>query len=394
MTSNVEEKVKENVKDYYGKRLKDSDDLQTNACKFDGQKMSPAVKSALKLVHEEVSSKFYGCGLVVPEALEGMHILDLGSGSGQDCFVLSKLVGENGHVTGVDMTKEQVDVANKYVDYHAEQFGYSKPNTDFKLGEMERLSEVGIQDNSIDIIISNCVVNLTANKKVVLKEAHRVLKDGGEVYFSDVYTDTKLSEEARNDEVLWGECVSGALHWKELVEMCKEVGFSGPHLVTARTFEVEPKLRRPLGEALFVSATYRLYKVPQDDPSEAGSLVTYKGSMEENPEEFKFNVCYTLTKTPTLVSADVATVLRVSRFGKHVEFHPLDPGTNAPADDVYSAADPFAYCVANNVKKASGGCCPKPTEQKSGGGCRPKSAEKESACDAKRPKIESKGTCC
>ena len=102
----------------------------------------------------------------------------------------------------------------------------------------------------------------------------------------------------------------------------------------------------------------------------------------------------TLQKTPTLVSADVATVLRVSRFGKHFEFHPLDPGTNAPADDVYNAADPFAYCVANNVKKASGGCCPKPTEQKSGGGCRPKSAEKESACGAKRPKIESEGTCC
>ena len=102
----------------------------------------------------------------------------------------------------------------------------------------------------------------------------------------------------------------------------------------------------------------------------------------------------TLQKTPTLVSADVATVLRVSRFGKHFEFHPLDPGTNAPADDVYSAADPFAYCVANNIKKASGGCCPKPTEQKSGGDCCPKSAEKESACGVKRPKIESEGTCC
>lgn len=113
---------------------------------------------------------------MAPEAIDGLYILDLGSGSGQDCFVLSKLVGEHGHVTGVDMTKEQVDIANKYVEYHAHQFGYSKPNTDFKLGEMERLSDVEIQDRTMDIIISNCVVNLTADKRVVLKEAYRVLK--------------------------------------------------------------------------------------------------------------------------------------------------------------------------------------------------------------------------
>ncbi|KAL9983969.1 hypothetical protein ACROYT_G006218 [Oculina patagonica] len=294
MSSEDADKVKESVKDYYGKRLKTSDDLKTNACKLGETRMSSAVKSALKLIHDEVSSKFYGCGLVAPEALEGMHILDLGSGSGQDCFVLSKLVGENGHVTGVDMTKEQVDIANKYVEYHAERFGYSKPNTDFKLGEIERLSDVGIQDGSIDIIISNCVVNLTADKKVVLKEAYRVLKDGGEVFFSDVYTDTKLSEETRDDEVLWGEGVSGALVWKELVELSKEVGFHGPYLVTARPFEVEPQLRKPLGDAQFVSATYRLFKVPQDNKTE-GSKVTYKGSIEDNPDEFKFNVHNILT---------------------------------------------------------------------------------------------------
>lgn len=383
MISDDADKVKESVKDYYGKRLKTSDDLQTNACKLGDNRMAPAVKSALKLIHDEVSSKFYGCGLVAPEALDGMHILDLGSGSGQDCFVLSKLVGENGHVTGVDMTKEQVDIANKYVDYHAKQFGYSKPNTEFKLGEMERLSDVGIQDNSVDIIISNCVVNLTADKKVVLKEAYRVLKDGGEVYFSDVYTDTNLSEEARNDEVLWGECVSGALHWTELVELSKAVGFHGPYLVTARPFEVEPKLRRPLGDAQFVSATYRLFKVPQDSKTDA-SRVTYKGSMEDNPNEFKFNVHNIFTKTPKIVSAGVASVLRTSRFSKHLEFHPLEPGTTAPADDVDSEADPFAYCESTDVALAA--CCAKPAKQDSS--CA-KPVEQENGCCPKRSK-----TCC
>lgn len=381
MSSESAEKVKEGVKAYYGKKLKTSDDLQTNACKLGDKQMTPAVKSALKLIHDEVASKFYGCGLVAPEALDGMKILDLGSGSGQDCFVLSKLVGEHGHVTGVDMTKEQVDVANKYVEYHAEQFGYSKPNTDFKLGEMEHLSDVGIQDSSLDIIISNCVVNLTADKSVVLKEAYRVLKDGGEVYFSDVYTDTKLSEEARKDEVLWGECVSGALHWKELVELSKEVGFSGPHLVTARPFVVEEHLREPLGDAQFVSATYRLFKVPESCKTDA-SRVTYKGSIEENPEEFKFNVYNILTKTPKLVSSDVASVLSASRFSKHFEFQPLEPGTTVPVDDVYIQADPFAYCASNKV--APGACCPKPA----------KPVEQENGCSPKRAKTDNGARCC
>lgn len=382
MSSENADQVKESVKDYYGKTLKTSDDLKTSACKFEGKKMPPAVRSALKLIHEEVSSKFYGCGLVAPESLEGMKILDLGSGSGQDCFVLSKLVGENGHVTGVDMTKEQVDVANKYVEYHAEQFGYSKPNTDFKLGEMERLSDLGIKENSIDIIISNCVVNLTADKAVVLKQAYRVLKDGGEVYFSDVYTDTNLSEEARKDEVLWGECISGALHWKELIELCKEVGFSGPYLVISRPLDVDPKLRKPLGDAQFVSATYRLFKPPCDKSTDTGSNVSYKGSMVENPEEFKFDVHNTLTKTPKIVSAELATVLRFSRFAKHLDFQPLEPGTTVPTDDVYSNADPFAYCAANNLAKTSGSCCAKPAKQEKTG-CGSKPAEEKNGCGSK-----------
>ncbi|KAM7444918.1 Arsenite methyltransferase [Porites harrisoni] len=360
MSSENADHIKESVKDYYGKTLQTSDDLQTNACKIEATKMSSAVKDALKLIHEEVSSKFFGCGLVAPEAIEGKTILDLGSGSGQDCFVLSKLVGENGHVTGVDMTQEQVDVANEYVEYHAEKFGYSKPNTDFKLGEMERLSDIGIQENSIDIIISNCVVNLTADKKVVLKEAHKVLKNGGEVYFSDMYTDTKLPEALKEDKVLWGEGFAGALHWKELIELCKEVGFSGPYLVTSRPIEAEPELKKSLGDAKFVAATYRLFKITGNKSTDAGFTVTYKGSIsDENPEEFKFDVHSTLTKTPKIVSAEVATVLRFSRFASYLEFQPLESGTSAPTDDVYRNADPFAYCAANNVAKASGSCKPK-----------------------------------
>lgn len=92
------------------------------------------------------------------------------------------------------------------------------------------------------------------------------------------------------------------------------------------------------------------------------------------------------------MSADVATVLSVSRFAKHFNFESLDTGMDNPADDVYSSADPFAYCVANNIKKASVGCCPKPA--KPDNGVCPEPAEQETGSCTKRPKIESKGACC
>lgn len=140
------------VRQYYGKILQKSKDLKTNACTTSGQPPK-YINEALSLIHEDVESKYYGCGLVIPPVLEGMRILDLGSGSGRDCFILSKLVGPTGYVVGVDMTQEQVEVATKYVDYHTKVFGYSKPNIEFRQGYIERLQELGLQDNSFDIIM-------------------------------------------------------------------------------------------------------------------------------------------------------------------------------------------------------------------------------------------------
>ena len=119
-------------------------------------------------IHDEVIAKYYGCGLTIPTLLNGMHVLDLGSGSGRDCFVLSKLVGETGRVLGVDMTEEQVcnsfrifsiksllqiSVATKHIEYHTKAFGYATSNVEFKKGYIEELSKLGIQSNSFDIIV-------------------------------------------------------------------------------------------------------------------------------------------------------------------------------------------------------------------------------------------------
>jgi len=112
----------EEVKEYYGKELQSSDDLKTNAC-CTMEAPPKHILKALKNVHDEVQMKYYGCGLCIPSQLEGLRVLDLGSGSGRDCYIAAQLVGQSGEVVGVDMTDEQLAVANQYIDHHAEVFG-------------------------------------------------------------------------------------------------------------------------------------------------------------------------------------------------------------------------------------------------------------------------------
>ena len=216
-----EKKVQKEVQDYYGKELSGSDDLKTDAC-CTLDNIPKHLKPIMEKIHPEVSSKYYGCGLVAPELLEGMRILDLGSGSGQDCYVLSALVGESGEVVGIDMTDEQLDVANRHIDYHREAFGYAKANVRFIKGYIEKLDELNLEDESFDIIVSNCVINLSPDKQAVLAQAYQLLKPGGELYFSDVYADRRVPAALMADPVLYGECLSGALYWNDFIQLAKQ----------------------------------------------------------------------------------------------------------------------------------------------------------------------------
>ena len=112
------------------------------------------------------------------------------------------------------MTPEQLVVAKDTQPYHADKFGFA--NTEFHLGKIEELDQIdSLEDNSVDVIVSNCVINLCPDKEAVLKSCHRLLKPGGELYFSDVYSNRRVPESLRQDEVLWGECLSGALYWND-----------------------------------------------------------------------------------------------------------------------------------------------------------------------------------
>ncbi len=198
-------KQHEMVKHYYGQVLQSTADLKTNAC-CTTTAMPTHVKAVLEQIHEEVQARYYGCGLVVSEGLEGLRVLDLGCGSGRDTFLLSKLVGRQGFVVGIDMTPEQINFARRHVAYHTSRFGYDRPNVDFIDGTVEHLEESGLEAGTFDLVVSNCVINLVPDKRAVLQQVYRLLKAGGEFYFSDVYADRRIPPSLTEDPVLYGEC--------------------------------------------------------------------------------------------------------------------------------------------------------------------------------------------
>ena len=166
---------------------------------------SSDVTKLLRNVHPDVLARFYGCGSPIPPLMRGMVVLDLGCGTGRDSYVLSQLVGPEGTVIGVDMTSEQLTVAQDTQLWHAAKFGFEKPNTRFVRGDISNLAAAGISDASVDVVVSNCVLNLVADKAAVFREIARILKPGGELYFSDVYADRRIPSALQRDKVLWGE---------------------------------------------------------------------------------------------------------------------------------------------------------------------------------------------
>eukprot|EP00240_Pyramimonas_obovata_P003755 CAMPEP_0118941488 /NCGR_PEP_ID=MMETSP1169-20130426/33978_1 /TAXON_ID=36882 /ORGANISM="Pyramimonas obovata, Strain CCMP722" /LENGTH=369 /DNA_ID=CAMNT_0006886247 /DNA_START=46 /DNA_END=1156 /DNA_ORIENTATION=+ len=308
-----EAKTFEVVQDYYGKVLSTSKDLKTSAC-TSCDKPPHHVLEAIKRVPREVDEKFYGCGAPLPSGVEGLRVLDLGSGSGRDCYVMSAFVGESGSVVGIDMTDEQLDVARAHVDSYTKTLGYSKPNMSFIKGNIEFLDKAGLKDGEFNIIVSNCVVNLSPDKERVINEAYRVLAPGGEFYFSDVYCDRRLPAEVQAHEVLFGECIAGALYNEDFKRLARKAGFTDPRFLTISSIEVtDPELKEVVGEANFYSITYRLFKLPgllETLCEDYGQYAVYKGTIPGHKHVYHLDDHHRFEKgKPVLVCGNTAAMV-------------------------------------------------------------------------------------
>ena len=311
------------VQAYYGQTLQTSADLKTSAC-CTPDALPAFVKPLLARIHDEVVSRYYGCGLIVPTALNSTRVLDIGSGSGRDAYLLAQLVGERGEVVGVDMTTAQLAVAGAHVEWHREQFGYARANTLFLEGFIEKLAELPLAPHSFDVVVSNCVVNLSPNKPAVFAGARRLLKVGGEMYFSDVYCDRRLPDAVRNHPVLYGECLGGALYWNDFMSMAKAAGFADPRLLTSRPLEIlDPALKAAIGQAKFYAATYRLFALDELEPlcEDYGQAVIYRGGALGEEECFILDAHHAIDRDRVFpVCGNTWRMLHDTRFAPFFEF--------------------------------------------------------------------------
>jgi arsenite methyltransferase len=250
-----EKKIKEAVKGRYARIAKQD---QQSCCPSCGSSVGPLSqaevigysKEDLEHIPEETIMGL-GCGnpTAIAELKAGEVVLDLGSGAGVDVFLAANKVGPTGRVIGVDMTKEMVDKAKSI----ARDYGYY--NVEFRLGEIENLP---VEDESVEAIISNCVINLSPDKRKVFQEAYRVLKPGGRLIVSDIVSEGKLPAEIRNNLDAWACCIGGALEQREYLRDIKKAGFEDVQVVSSKEFHREGEGSQALTKLL--SITVKAYK--------------------------------------------------------------------------------------------------------------------------------------
>lgn len=216
MTTNTT--IHESVRAHYAERIKSNASCcGSDACSCADSNLYPA--DLLATLPEGESSVSYGCGDPISLAFlqPGQTVLDLGSGAGLDCFFASKKVGESGKVIGVDMTPEMIERARS----SAKRLNIQ--NVEFRQSYIE---EMPVESNSVDVIISNCVINLSPDKSKVFSEAFRVLRAGGKLAVSDMVTDGPLPDSIKQSLSAWAGCVAGAVDAKEYISMMEAVGFT------------------------------------------------------------------------------------------------------------------------------------------------------------------------
>ncbi|MFN0118527.1 MAG: methyltransferase domain-containing protein [Elusimicrobiota bacterium] len=258
--SSVQDVTREDVKEFYGNAGRTP---QPGLC-------CPTIytKDDISHIPQEVMEISYGCGspVTLAEVKEGEVFLDLGSGGGVDCFIASRKVGKSGRVIGVDMTPDMMQRATANTAKVAKNLGYY--NVEFRHGFLE---DVPVDEKFVDIVTSNCVVNLSNDKKKVFSEIWRILKNGGRFVISDIVAEKPVPIEMQKDKILWGECISGALTEQEFQDFAKEQGFYGLQ-VLKREFYKEANGHN------FWSVTLRGWKFEKSDVCNyIGQFATYLG---------------------------------------------------------------------------------------------------------------------
>src|SRR5918994_697339 len=239
-----EQQIKEKIKERYGKiAITGTETCCAPTIEFNGGKGSSCCSpsdSATVVGYEskelesipKASVLGVGCGAPLHPAnvREGETVVDLGSGAGIDVFLSANKVGESGRVIGIDLTDEMLEKARR----NAKENGYT--NVEFRKGDIEK--RIPVDDNSVDLVISNCVINLTTNKVDTFKDVHRILKTEGRMVISDLVTDKEVSRDSIDSDK-WCSCIDGALTKENYLESIRKAGFQNPEILEEKSYTQE-----------------------------------------------------------------------------------------------------------------------------------------------------------
>ena len=314
-------------------------------------------RTLLEAIPEEVIERDYGCGDPSRYVREGETVLDLGSGGGKICFIASQIVGPSGRVIGIDMNDEMLELARRSAPRVAEKIGHA--NVEFRRGRIQDLAlsvdsieswlnahpvkslqdmtrleeekeriqrdEPMVADESVDLIVSNCVLNLVreADKGQLIEEMYRVLKPGGRIAVSDIVSDEIVPEYLKNDPELWSGCISGAFHELDLLKRLEAAGFYG---IEIDKWEGEPFA---IAEGIeFRSVTITAKKGKEGPCMEAGHAVLYKGPWKSVVDDDG----HTLERgVRTAVCAKTYRILTGEPYGE--ETIGIEPAVAIPEDE-------------------------------------------------------------
>ena len=292
-------------------------------------------------IPQDVIDRFYGCGspVTLAAAGPGETVVDLGSGGGIDCFIAAKKVGPGGQVIGVDMTEEMLEVATRNKKPVAGNLGYDV--VEFRRGYLE---QIPVESKTVDLITSNCVINLSPDKKKVFREMWRVLKDHGRIVVSDIVSEEQVPAHLRVNRMLWGECISGALTEEEFLAYLEQSGFYGLQ-VLRKTYWKEVEGYR------FYSVTVRGYKFEKTSGCVfKGQRAIYvgpqKGVLDEEGHLF-------LRNEPIEVCTDTASKLMNPPYKG--SFVVLEAGATSPEYSCCAPGD--SSCCSSEDSEVPGSCC-------------------------------------
>ena len=330
--------------------------------------------SYLKVIPEEIIEKDYGCGDPSKYVREGETVLDLGSGGGKICYILSQKVGGSGKVIGVDFNDKMLSLARKYQTEMAEKIGHD--NVEFRKGKIQdlalsldkanqwlaenpinnvnqaaayegyceqlRKNEPLVENGSIDVIVSNCVLNLVqpGEKRKLFKEMFRVLKRGGRCVISDIVCDEPPTEKILNDPELWSGCISGAFLEAEFLEMFAEAGFYGMEILERQT---EPW--HVIDGIEFRSLTVQAFKGKEGPCLERHQAIVYQGPWKCVKDDDGHTFC---RGERTAVCDKTYKLMTNPKGPYHQHVIGLEPENLIELDD----AEPF-QCSGNQIRSAS-----------------------------------------